>query len=138
MNANSNDQPHAQLGYDIMNAAFAVYNDQGSGLTEEIYQESLEMELADRAIPFSAQPELAVFYKKRPLKKRLRPDLVVADHIVVELKAVKTIVAEHEAQLLNYLRVTGKTVGALINFGAYPSLEWKRLVNTKPRPTPKN
>lgn len=138
MNANQNDQPHAQLGYDLMNAAFAVYNEQGAGLTEEIYQESLEMELSDHGISFVAQPELPVFYKKRPLKKRLRPDLVVAEHIVVELKAVKAIVAEHEAQLLDYRRVTGKTVGYLINFGSYPSLEWKRLVNTRSRPTPKN
>jgi GxxExxY protein len=130
MNANP-DQPHAQLGFDLMNAAFAVHNEQGAGLSEEIYKESLEMELTDRAIPFVTQPELPVFYKQRPLKKRLRPDLFVADEIIVELKAVKTLAPEHEAQLLNYLRVTGKSVGYLINFGAFPKLEWKRLANTR-------
>jgi GxxExxY protein len=130
MNANP-DQPHAQLGFDLMSAAFAVHNEQGAGLSEEIYQESLEMELTDRAIPFATQPELPVFYKQRPLKKRLRPDLFIADEIIVELKAVKTLVPEHEAQLINYLRVTGKSVGYLINFGAFPKLEWKRLVNTR-------
>lgn len=130
MNANT-DQPHAQLGFDLMSAAFAVHNEQGAGLSEEIYQESLEMELTDRAIPFVSQPELPVFYKQRPLKKRLRPDVLIADEIIVELKAVKTLAPEHEAQLINYLRVTGKSVGYLINFGAFPKLEWKRLANSR-------
>jgi GxxExxY protein len=131
MNANS-IQPFAQLGYDLMAAAFDVYNDLGGGLSEEIYQESIERELSARNIPFAAQPELVVFYKGNPLTKRLRPDLFIADEIVVELKAVKTLAEEHEAQLLNYLRVTRKSVGYLINFAALPSLQWKRFANTRP------
>lgn len=57
----SSDQPFAQLGYDIIGAAMAVYNDLGGGLSEEIYQESFEVELAERGFQFVSQPELAVF-----------------------------------------------------------------------------
>jgi GxxExxY protein len=130
MDANS-DQPFAQLGYDLMAAAFDVYNDLGGGLSEEIYQESLERELAARRLAFTSQPELVVFYKGTPINKRLKPDLIVSGEIIVELKAVKTLTEEHEAQLLNYLRITRKSVGYLINFAAFPKLQWKRYANTR-------
>ena len=125
------EQPFAQLGYDVMAAAFDVYNDLGGGLSEEIYQESFERELAARRIAFTAQPELAVFYKGTPLNKRLKPDLIIAGEIIVELKATKALAEEHEAQLLNYLRVTRKPLGYLINFAAFPKLQWKRFANTR-------
>ncbi len=127
------DRPLAQLGYDLIGAAMEVYNDLGGGLSEEIYQESFEQELEARGFTFVAQPELAVFYKGRPLKKRLRPDLIVASEMIVELKAVSALTDEHKAQVLNYLRVTRKPVGYLINFAAFPNLEWQRLVNTRRR-----
>ena len=130
MDANP-DQPFAQQGYDLMAAAFEVYNDLGGGLSEEIYQESFERELAARRIAFEPQPELKVFYKGVPLNKRLRPDLIVAGEIVVELKSAKTLTEEHEAQLLSYLRITRKPVGYLINFAAFPKLQWKRFANTR-------
>jgi len=130
MDANT-DQPLAQQGYDLMAAAFEVYNDLGGGLSEEIYQESFERELASRRITFEPQPELKVYYKGAPLNKRLRPDLIVAGEIVVELKSVKALSEEHEGQLLNYLRVTRFPVGYLINFASFPKLQWKRFVNTR-------
>jgi GxxExxY protein len=117
-----------QEGYDLMAAAFEVYNEEGSGFLEEIYQECLEIELQERGVSFVAQGELTVLYKKRPLKKKYRPDLLVFGDIIVELKAVKALCPEHEAQLLNYLKATGKRVGYLINFGNAKELEWKRFV----------
>lgn len=125
------DQPFAQLGYDLIGAAMEVYNELGGGLCEEIYQESFEIELAERGFSFVAQPELAVFYKTHTLAKHLRPDLLVENSIVVELKAVSALADEHRAQVLNYLRITRKPVGYLINFAAFPNLEWQRLVNTR-------
>ncbi len=116
-----------QEGYDLMAAAFEVYNEEGFGFLEDIYQECIEIELGDRGIPFVAQEELTVFYKKRPLKKKYRPDLLVFEEVIVELKAVKALCPEHEAQLLNYLKATGKRVGYLINFGNSKELEWKRM-----------
>jgi GxxExxY protein len=115
-------------GYKLMGAAFEVYNEQGFGLAEEIYQESLEMELESRAIPFRTKQELKCFYKGRELKKRFVPDLFVFDCLVVELKAVIAIAPEHEAQLINYMRITKQPVGYLINFGHKGELEWKRFI----------
>ncbi|TVP77456.1 MAG: GxxExxY protein [Puniceicoccaceae bacterium] len=115
-------------GYELMGAAFEVYRELGGGLSEEIYQESLEWELGLRTIPFTSKHELAVFYKGHQLKKTYIPDLYVHTEIVTELKAVKALLPEHESQLLNYMRVTRKPVGYLINFRPKESVEWKRFV----------
>ncbi|MBI3884365.1 MAG: GxxExxY protein [Opitutae bacterium] len=126
-----NTEPMQQEGYDFMAAAFEVYNDMGNGYTEDIYQESLELELVDRALPFQPQAELTIHYKGKPLRRKLRPDIIVAENLVVELKAVSALTAEHEAQLLNYLKATGKPVGYLVNFGCREKLEWKRFARTR-------
>jgi len=115
-------------GYQLMGAAFEVYNENGSGLLEEIYQESLEIELALRGIPFRAKQELAVFYKGRELQKRYIPDLHVFGGMIVELKAVTELAPEHEAQVFNYLRIAHQPVGYLINFAHRDTLQWKRFV----------
>ena len=115
-------------GYKLMGAAFEVYNEQGYGMAEEIYQESLEIELELRGIPFRCKQELACYYKGRELKKRYVPDLCVFDGLVVELKAVSQLLPEHEAQLINYMRIAKQPVGYLINFGHKDALEWKRFI----------
>jgi len=120
--------PYAEEGYALMGAAFEVHNVQGGGLLEEIYQQCLEMELALRGIPFRRKQEVKVFYKGRELEKRYIPDLVVFDRVIVELKAVSALIAEHEAQLMNYLRISRSPVGYLINFGPIGKLEYKRFV----------
>ncbi len=117
-----------QEGYDLMGAAFEVYNELGYGMAEEIYQAALEVELRLRAIPFTAKAELDVFFKGHLLRPRYRPDLLVFGEIVVELKALKELCTEHEAQLFNYMRIVRKQVGYLINFGKKGELEWKRFV----------
>ena len=115
-------------GYQLMGAAFEVYNDRGYGLAEEIYQECLEIELGLRRISFRSKAELKCFYKGRELKKRYVPDLYVFGCLVVELKAVTELGPEHEAQLFNYMRIAKQPVGYLINFGHKGTLEWKRLI----------
>lgn len=117
-----------QEGYDLMGAAFEVYNVQGYGMAEEIYQQSLEIELGLRKIPFLSKAELVVTYKDRQLSTSYRPDLLVYNDIVVELKAAKSLTPEHEAQLFNYMRVSKKKVGYLVNYGAARELEWKRII----------
>lgn len=123
-----NREIYKDEGYKLMGAAFEVYNEQGHGLGEEIYQESLELELGFRKITFRSKHELLCFYKGRQLSKRYAPDLFAFDHIVVELKAVSALAPEHEAQLVNYLRLTRLPVGYLINFGHKDTLEWKRMI----------
>lgn len=119
---------HDADGYALIGACFEVYNEMGNGYLEDTYQESLEFELTDRGIPFVAQPKLTISYKGRPLRRHYQADLLVLDKIIVELKAVKALLPEHEAQLLHYLKATGRRVGYLVNFGAYPKLDWRRRV----------
>ncbi len=120
-----------QLGYDFMAAAFAVYHELGVGFTEDIYQEALECELSSRQIAHVAQPEIGLFYKGLTMIKRLRPDLVVGNLIIVELKATTSLAPEHEAQLFNYLKATKKRVGYLVNYGCRDRLHWKRFIRTQ-------
>jgi GxxExxY protein len=115
-------------GYKLMGAAFEVYNELGYGMAEEVYQQSLEIELSLRGIAFQTKRDLNVFYKDRRLDTLYRPDLVVWDAIVVELKAVSELIADHEAQLFNYMRIARQQVGYLLNFGKKGDLEWKRLI----------
>ncbi len=122
------EHPLAAEGYALMGAAFEVHNFQGGGLSEAIYQLSLEMELEARNIPFERQRELKVFYKGRELGKSYIPDLFVFDAIIVELKAVSAISPEHEAQLMNYMRITKNPIGYLINFGPIGKLTYKRII----------
>jgi GxxExxY protein len=126
-----NPEPMQQEGYDFMAAAFEVYNDMGNGYTEDIYHEALELELADRKISYRAQAELTIHYKGKPLRKKFRPDLLVSNDLIIELKAASSLTSEHEAQLLNYLKATGKPVGYLVNFGCREKLEWKRFARTR-------
>lgn len=124
-----NDVNYMKEGsYGLIGAAFAVYNDRGFGLAEEIYQECMEIELEISAIPFRAKQELACFYKGRELKMRYIPDLVVCGGIIVEPKAVSQLLPEHESQLLNYMRITKKPLGYLINFGKKGALDHKRYI----------
>jgi len=114
--------------YDIMGACFEVYKEKGSGFLESVYQECIELELADRKIPFKAQPEISLSYKGRPLKSRFKPDFICLEKIVLELKAVSGLNDEHRAQVQNQLRATGMKLGLLVNFGHYPKLEYERIV----------
>ena len=117
-------------GYRLMGAAFEVFNQLGYGMAEEIYQQSLEIELHLRGIPFLSKQQLAVFYKERRLETSYCPDLLVFGAIVVELKAVTGLTAEHESQLFNYMRISHQRVGYLLNFGKKGELQWKRFVLT--------
>ncbi len=117
-----------QEGYNLMGAAFEVYNEEGHGFLEDVYQECLEIELGMRDISFESQYELKLFYKERQLRKKYVPDFFVSNEIIVEIKAVKKLLPEHEAQLINYLKATNKRVGYLINFGSSDELEWKRII----------
>jgi GxxExxY protein len=80
---------------------------------------------------------LACFYKGKELKKRYVPDLYVFGCLITELKAVSQLLPEHEAQLVNYLRLTRQPVGYLVNFGNRMELEWKRIIFSEFVATPK-
>ncbi len=115
-------------GYRFMGAAFEVYNQLGYGMAEEVYQQCLEIELKLRGIPFVTKHELTLAYKGRQIAKRYVPDLMVDGAVVVELKATKDLIPDHEAQLFNYMRIARQPVGYLLNFGFKDELQWNRFV----------
>jgi GxxExxY protein len=117
-----------QEGFQFMGAAFEVYNQLGYGMAEEVYQQSLEIELGLRSLPYRAKHELTMFYKDRQLTTKYKPDLMVCGGIVVELKAVVQLLPEHDSQLFNYMRIARTPVGYLVNFGHKGDLEWKRFI----------
>jgi GxxExxY protein len=102
--------------YKIIGAAMAVHSELNWGLLEPVYQEALHLELLDCGIDNEREKEIEVYYKKHLLDKKYKMDLVV-DDIIVELKSVTSLAPAHRAQLCNYLRLTRKPLGLLINFG---------------------
>lgn len=104
------------LTHEIIAAAIDVHQALGPGLLESAYQICFCRELELRNIPFCQQVDVPVTYKGVKLDCGYRIDLVVDEKIIVELKAIQEILPVHEAQLLTYLRLTGRRIGLLINF----------------------
>jgi GxxExxY protein len=116
----------------VLRVVREVYVELGPGLSEAIYQEAMEIALSEAQVPFVPKPALVVAFRGRQLLRRAFPDLIVANRVVVELKAAESIHPVHETQLLTYLRITGHPVGSGINFHA-PTLSTgiRRRVLTK-------
>lgn len=106
----------ADLTDQIFGAAIAVHRELGPGLLESAYEACLCHELVRRHIRFERQVPLPVKYRDELVECGYRLDLLVGDAVVVEIKAVEKLTPVHEAQLLTYLRLSGKRVGLLINF----------------------
>ena len=107
---------HEELTEKIIGAALEVHRTLGLGLLESAYEECLCHELHLRGIQFQRQVPLPVSYKGVSLDCGYRLDLVVEDLLILELKCVEHVLPVHEAQLLTYLRMTGKRVGLILNF----------------------
>jgi len=122
------DLLYKEESYQIIGACFEVYKEKGCGFVEPVYQECLEIQFELMNLPYSAQTQLQLSYKGRPLKLKFIPDFVLFDKIIVELKAVKELNDEHRAQVHNYLRATGLRLGLLINFGFHPKIQHERIV----------
>lgn len=116
MNASPLDIAIQQVAKQVVDAAFMVHKTLGPGFLESVYEACLVHELESRKIGFSRQVTLPVHYKQVTVDAGLRLDLLVEDVVVVEIKAVEIILPVHEAQLLTYLKLTGKRLGLLINF----------------------
>lgn len=100
----------------ILHAAMEVHRELGPGLLEAAYEQAMCYELSARGVPFVRQVSCPVRYKGVLLDCDFRIDLLVADTVVVELKAVEKILPVHEAQLMTYLKLMHKRVGRLLNF----------------------
>jgi GxxExxY protein len=119
---------HNQVTGKIIDAFFQVYNKMGYGFQEKVYANS--MRIASRKMGLNAVPqaEINVYYEGE-LVGEYYADLLVEDCVIVELKAVRDLSDEHEAQLLNYLKATKYEVGLLMNFGRRPRFERKAFDN---------
>ena len=100
----------------IIGAAIEVHRALGPGLLESAYEECLCHELHLRGLAFQRQVDLPVPYKRLKLHCGYKLDVVVDDTVILELKCVEKILPVHEAQLLTYMKLSGKRVGLLINF----------------------
>jgi GxxExxY protein len=101
---------------DVVDAAYQVHQALGPGLLENIYEVCLCHELNKRGLLFQKQASFSIVYDNMRLDAGLRVDLLVEESLIVELKSVETLLPLHEAQLLTYLKLSGKRLGLLINF----------------------
>ncbi len=100
----------------VVDAALRVHKALGPGLLESVYEACLAHELAKRGMSFRTQVTLPVRYDGVQLDAGFRVDLLVEDRVIVELKAVETLLPIHEAQLITYLKLSGLRLGLLLNF----------------------
>ena len=114
-----------ELSRRVIGAYYDVYGELGYGFVESVYQEAFTIALADRGASVSREPAILVRFRGRSAGL-FRPDFIVDNAIVVELKAVRALEPAHEAQLLNYLRACDVEIGLLLNFG--PKAEFRRFV----------
>src|SRR3954452_5949893 len=105
-----------QLTEQIIGAAIEVHRELGPGLLESAYAECFCHELYLRGLHYQCQLDLPVVYKGLKLDCGYRLDVIVEDSVIIELKSVEQILPIHQAQLLTYLRLSGKKVGLIINF----------------------
>lgn len=124
------DLLYKQETYRIIGAAFEVHKHLGPGFLEAVYQEALECEFRLQEIPFISQPKLHTYYKGQMLSKYYVPDFICFDKIIVEIKAIKACAENEQSQIINSIKVAGKKLGILINFGE-KSLYWKRFANSR-------
>ena len=118
---------HEALTGKILEASFEVIRELGAGFLEGVYQNALLIALRQKGIQAEARVPLSVRFRGEVVGEYFA-DLLVDGKVIVELKAVKALAPEHQAQLINYLKATGIEVGLLINFGR-PKLEYRRLHN---------
>jgi len=117
------------FSYDIIGTAMEVPRELGPGFFEAVYQEAMEIELQERNIPFAAQPQIKLYYKRFEMQKFYKPDFICFDTHVVEIKAESGLTAVDEAQIINILKSTRSKIGLLINF-VQTSLKYRRFINS--------
>jgi GxxExxY protein len=117
---------YEELSGTIIGAAMEVHKMLGPGFLESVYGHALELELTERQIPFKRKEPVPVIYKRTQIGE-YEADLLVDRKIILEIKAVSTIVSAHYSQVLHYLAATGLRLALLLNFGAC-SLQFRRII----------
>ncbi len=107
-----------EIAAQLVDAAVAIHRALGPGLLESAYVGAMEIECAERGLPFEREAPIVASYHGKPLGVGYRADLIVASIVLVEVKAVAGMVDSHRAQTLSYLRFAGLKLGLLLNFAA--------------------
>ena len=118
---------YPEESYKIIGACMEVHKVLGCGFLEPVYQEALEAEFKLQNIPNEREKMLKVCYKNIELNKKYFADFICFDSIILEIKALSSILPVHESQIINYLKATGYKLGIIVNFGE-SSLKYKRIV----------
>ena len=119
-----------EVSHAVITAAMKVHSELGAGLLESAYQACLQHELHQAGIQAACQVGLPVVYRGVKLEIGYRMDLVVEDLVIVEIKSVDAISPVHQAQIISYLKLSGKSLGLLINFNVVHLREGiRRFVN---------
>lgn len=116
---------YEQLTGKILEACFEVIKELGAGFVESVYEKALLVALRQKGINARQQVPLSVKFRG-VIVGEFHADILVEDKVIIELKAVRALAPEHQAQLINYLKATGIEIGLLVNFGN-PKLEYRRL-----------
>jgi len=109
--------PENDIAAQIVDAAFHIHKELGTGLLESVYEVILADELRNRGLHVGRQVSMPVVYKDREFDEGFRADLIVNGQVVVELKSVERVKDVHKKQLLTYLKLSGLKLGLLVNFG---------------------
>ena len=115
---------HSGLTREIIGCFYHVYNQLGYGFLEKVYENALCHELRKRGFVAVQQAPIVVWYDGIKVGEYYA-DILVEDKVLLELKSVSSLADEHTAQLLNYLKATGKEIGLLLNFGPKPDVRRK-------------
>ena len=130
MNADYQDFKHKELTDKIINIFYRVYNKLGYGFLEKVYENAMIIELEKEGILAVSQSAISVSYEGKIIGEYYA-DILVDNKVIVEIKAIKHLVEENEAQLLNYLKATNMEVGLLLNFGTKPDFKRKAFDNCR-------
>jgi GxxExxY protein len=123
---------HEALTGKIIQCFYTVYNQLGYGFLESVYQKAMLIEEGKQGLLVESEVPISVYYDDKVIGE-FYADQIVERLVIVEFKAVKALLPEHEAQLLNYLNATNCEVGLLFNFGPQPQFDRKVYDNEKKR-----
>ena len=126
---------HSEVTDAIIRSFYEVYNELGPGFLESVYQKAMVVVIREAGLSVETEYDLPVSFRGQIIGQ-FRADLLVERKVIIELKAARNIERVFEAQVINYLKASGREVGLLLNFG--PKAESKRLVREHPRENPRS
>lgn len=124
------DRQYSELTDAIICCFYNVYNSLGYGFLEKVYENALLLELRKAGIPSESQVPITIKYLGEVVGEYFC-DVLVDRKVIVEIKAARSLVPEHEAQLLNYIKATDIEVGLLLNFGGTPQVKRRVYSNSR-------